>query len=86
MVANGPDLSDLSAVVHGYNGDGSGDLRRITSRLDYCRYLGIDAVWLSPIYPSPMIDFGYDESDLPIFIRCLALSVTSTCSTVKRSV
>ncbi|HUC97042.1 MAG TPA: alpha-amylase family glycosyl hydrolase, partial [Candidatus Polarisedimenticolaceae bacterium] len=39
------------------NGDGSGDLRGITSRLDYCRWLGADAVWLSPIYPSPMIDF-----------------------------
>jgi alpha-glucosidase len=45
------------------NGDGSGDLRGITSRLDYCRWLGVDAVWLSPIYPSPMIDFGYDVSD-----------------------
>jgi alpha-glucosidase len=45
------------------NGDGNGDLRGIISRLDYCRWLGIDAVWLSPIYPSPMIDFGYDISD-----------------------
>jgi alpha-glucosidase len=45
------------------NGDGSGDLRGITCRLDYCRWLGIDTVWLSPIYPSPMIDFGYDISD-----------------------
>jgi alpha-glucosidase len=45
------------------NGDGSGDLPGITSRLDYCRGLGIDAVWLSPIYPSPMVDFGYDVSD-----------------------
>lgn len=45
------------------NGDGSGDLRGIISRLDYCRWLGINAVWLSPIYPSPMIDFGYDISN-----------------------
>src|SRR6188474_3280458 len=45
------------------NGDGSGDLRGIISRLDYCRWLGVDAVWLSPIYPSPMVDFGYDISD-----------------------
>jgi alpha-glucosidase len=45
------------------NGDGHGDLRGIVSRLDYCRWLGVDAVWLSPIYPSPMIDFGYDISD-----------------------
>lgn len=50
------------------NGDGIGDLRGIQSRLDYLRdgtpaSLGVDAVWLSPIYPSPMIDFGYDVSD-----------------------
>ena len=50
------------------NGDGIGDLRGIQSRLDYLRdgtpaSLGVDAVWLSPIYPSPMKDFGYDVSD-----------------------
>jgi len=45
------------------NGDGIGDLRGIISRLDYLQWLGIDAVWLSPIYPSPMADFGYDVSD-----------------------
>jgi alpha-glucosidase len=45
------------------DGDGTGDLRGIISRLDYCRWLGIDAVWLSPIYPSPLIDFGYDVSN-----------------------
>jgi alpha-glucosidase len=42
------------------NGDGVGDLPGITSKLDYLRWLGIDAIWLSPIYPSPMADFGYD--------------------------
>jgi alpha-glucosidase len=45
------------------NGDGVGDLRGLISRLDYLRWLGVDAVWLSPIYPSPMRDFGYDVSD-----------------------
>ena len=45
------------------NGDGIGDLNGITSRLDYLQALGIDAIWLSPIYPSPQIDFGYDISD-----------------------
>jgi alpha-glucosidase len=45
------------------NGDGVGDLRGITQRLDYLRWLGIDAVWISPIYPSPMKDFGYDVAD-----------------------
>jgi alpha-glucosidase len=44
-------------------GDGVGDLPGITSRLDYLRWLGVDAVWISPIYPSPMADFGYDVSD-----------------------
>jgi len=45
------------------NGDGIGDLNGITSRLDYLKTLGVDAIWLSPIYPSPQIDFGYDISD-----------------------
>jgi len=45
------------------NGDGIGDLAGITSRLDYFTWLGVDAIWISPIYPSPMADFGYDVSD-----------------------
>ena len=45
------------------NGDGIGDLNGITSRLDYLKSLGVDAVWLTPIYPSPQVDFGYDISD-----------------------
>jgi alpha-glucosidase len=45
------------------NGDGIGDLNGITSRLGYLHHLGIDAVWLTPIYPSPQVDFGYDISD-----------------------
>jgi alpha-glucosidase len=45
------------------NGDGVGDVRGIIQRLPYLRSLGIDAVWLSPIFPSPMADFGYDISD-----------------------
>jgi alpha-glucosidase len=45
------------------NGDGIGDLNGITSRLDYLQALGIDAIWLTPIYPSPQVDFGYDISD-----------------------
>ncbi|HEX2090795.1 MAG TPA: alpha-amylase family glycosyl hydrolase [Longimicrobiaceae bacterium] len=45
------------------NGDGVGDLPGITRRLDYLRWLGVDAVWISPFYPSPMRDFGYDVSD-----------------------
>src|SRR5687767_6939481 len=53
------------------NGDGIGDLKGICERLDYIAWLGVDAVWISPIYPSPMADFGYDIADYcnvdPIF-------------------
>ncbi|HZS10931.1 MAG TPA: alpha-glucosidase [Nitrospirales bacterium] len=45
------------------NGDGIGDLAGITARLDHLRALGIGGIWLSPIYPSPMHDFGYDVSE-----------------------
>ena len=45
------------------SGDGTGDLAGITRRLDHLAWLGVDAVWLSPVYPSPMTDFGYDVSD-----------------------
>jgi alpha-glucosidase len=53
------------------NGDGIGDLRGIIQRLDYLVSLRVDAIWISPIYPSPMADFGYDVADYcdiaPIF-------------------
>jgi len=45
------------------NGDGIGDLNGITSHLDYLQTLGVNAVWLTPNYPSPQFDFGYDISD-----------------------
>jgi alpha-glucosidase len=53
------------------NGDGIGDLNGIREKLDYLQWLGVDALWISPIYPSPMADFGYDVSNYtdidPIF-------------------
>src|SRR4051812_25914038 len=53
------------------NGDGVGDLAGVAGRLDHLADLGVDALWLSPFYPSPMADFGYDVSDYtdvdPIF-------------------
>jgi glycosidase len=53
------------------DGDGIGDLKGIELRLDYLARLGVDAIWISPIYPSPMADFGYDVSSYtdidPIF-------------------
>lgn len=45
------------------DGNGIGDLEGIIQRLDYLEWLGVDAVWITPIYPSPMVDFGYDVSD-----------------------
>jgi alpha-glucosidase len=45
------------------NGDGVGDIKGIIERLPYVSALGVDAIWLSPIFPSPMADFGYDISD-----------------------
>ena len=45
------------------DGDGIGDLEGIRRRLDHLAWLGVDALWLSPIYPSPMADFGYDVAD-----------------------
>jgi alpha-glucosidase len=45
------------------NGDGIGDLKGIESRLDALVALGVDAIWISPIFPSPMADFGYDVAD-----------------------
>ena len=53
------------------SGGGTGDLAGITGRLDYVAWLGVDAIWISPFYPSPMADFGYDVADYtdvdPIF-------------------
>ena len=53
------------------NGDGIGDLNGIVQRLDYLVNLGIDAIWVAPVYRSPMVDFGYDVADYcdvdPIF-------------------
>ena len=45
------------------NGDGVGDLNGIAKRLDYLKDLGVDAIWITPFYPSPQVDFGYDISD-----------------------
>jgi alpha-glucosidase len=45
------------------NGDGVGDLPGLISRLDYLEWLGIDAIWLNPIHPSPNVDWGYDVAD-----------------------
>ena len=46
-----------------HNADGHGDLRGLTQKLDYLKDLGVDAIWLLPIYPSPLLDDGYDIAD-----------------------
>lgn len=51
------------------NADGIGDLKGITSRLDYLKYLGIDVIWLSPVYQSPNDDNGYDISDYQAIMK-----------------
>lgn len=73
IFGHGSDRQRLVAARHFYqvyprsfrdsNADGVGDIIRIIQRLPYLKELGIDAVWLSPIFPSPMADFGYDISD-----------------------
>ena len=45
------------------NGDGLGDIRGVTAQMDYLHELGVDAIWLSPFYPSPLVDGGYDVAD-----------------------
>jgi alpha-glucosidase len=45
------------------NNDGIGDLNGIASRMDYLKELGVDAIWITPCFPSPQVDFGYDVSD-----------------------
>ena len=52
----------LRAFADG-NGDGHGDLRGLTQKLDYLQALGVDCLWLMPIYPSPLLDDGYDIAD-----------------------
>jgi maltose alpha-D-glucosyltransferase/alpha-amylase len=66
-------LKDVVKVLHHYelpvrafydsNGDGIGDFRGLTTKLDYLQDLGITALWLLPFYPSPLKDDGYDIAD-----------------------
>ena len=64
------------------NGDGVGDLNGLIEKLDYLRWLGVDAVWLTPVFSSPMVDFGYDISDYchidPVFGDISALDTLVT--------
>ena len=61
------------------NGDGIGDIPGITSRLDHIAALGVNGVWLSPFYPSPWADGGYDVADFRGVIPGRAPESTSAC-------
>jgi oligo-1,6-glucosidase len=63
VVERGRRLPDLSPELQYSDGDGIGDLRGIVERLDYLQELGVDVIWLSPVYKSPNDDMGYDISD-----------------------
>ena len=67
------------------NGDGIGDLQGIRSRLPYLQELGVDALWLTPFYPSPQADHGYDVADYVTSTRSSARSPTSTSSSPTRT-
>lgn len=54
------------------NNDGVGDLKGITEKLPYLSKLGIDVIWLNPIYESPLVDNGYDLRTIARSIRCMA--------------
>ena len=62
------------------NGDGLGDLNGIASKLDLLKDLGVNVLWLSPIYPSPLADMGYDMCVLLLACRITHLSV-AVCDT-----
>lgn len=63
MVATDGCLSDLSPQLPGHDGQRRGDIAGVTRHLDYLKKLGVGAIWLTPVYPSPMVDNGYDISD-----------------------
>lgn len=72
MVGERGGLPDLPRSFQDSNGDGIGDLKGITSRLDYLADLGVDVLWLSPVFKSPQDDNGYDISDYQDIDRCSA--------------
>ena len=81
MVERSRRLPDLPASFKDSNGDGVGDLQGIISKLDYLKSLGVDVIWLNPIYGSPNDDNGYDISDYQGIMKEFGTCRTSTnCS------
>ena len=64
------------------NGDGSGDFRGLTEKLDYLQWLGVDCIWLLPFFKSPLRDGGYDISDF--FRSSPTTAPSTTCATSSR--
>ncbi|MGN6489894.1 MAG: alpha-amylase family glycosyl hydrolase [Devosia sp.] len=60
------------------NGDGVGDLTGIRARLDYLQWLGVDCIWIGPVYRSPMLDAGYDIADFCAVDTLFGASESST--------
>ena len=79
MVAFRPFYEVLVRSFSDSNGDGAGDLRGLTDKLDYLQWLGVDCLWLPPFMASPLRDGGYDISDLKV-LRSSARSRTSSSS------
>ena len=73
-------ISNLSRSFQDSDGDGIGDLNGITSRLDYIQSLGVDIIWLNPIFLSPNDDNGYDISDYREIMREFGTMEDSTAS------
>ena len=63
MVEKSSRVSNLSEKFYDTTGSGTGDIKGITEKLDYLKELGVDVIWLTPIYQSPQNDNGYDISD-----------------------
>ena len=61
------------------NGDGIGDINGITSKLDYLKELGINVIWLSPVYQSPNDDNGYDISDYQAIMKSVPWRISTGC-------
>ena len=68
------------------SGDGVGDLKGLTEKLDYLEWLGIDCLWLPPFFPSPLKDGGYDVADYTAVAEDIARELVLEVSTVKSHV
>lgn len=73
----------LVRSFHDSNGDGVGDLKGLTAKLDYLQWLGVDCLWLPPFFASPLRDGGYDSPTTPPCCPSSATSPTSWSSSTR---